>query len=245
MEGTVFENQDKLKLVTHCRRNNSRFEQAVIREYLAYRIFNLMTEHSFRVRLLRVRYEYTDDSRVDEGYGFFIEDEYRLAERIDLPPFRIEKTRVRSLDLDHLQLNSVFQYLIANTDFSPISSGDPTSCCHNHKLFGREGEPMFSIPYDFDMSGFVDAPYARPNSRFAIRSVTDRLYRGRCLNNPKLQDTISAFQDKREAIFELLHTQQELDTRNRRSLLRFTRDFYKVLDNPKLIERELIDECIG
>lgn len=245
MQGTVFENQDKLKLVTHCRPRDKQYKQGVLREYLAYRIFNLMTEQSFRVRLLKIQYEYTDASRPgEEAWGFFIEDDDRLGERIGMPRFKTDKTPLRSLDLAHLQLNSVFQFLIANTDFSPISSLEPDDCCHNHKLFGVEGEPLYSIPYDFDMSGFVNAAYATPNSRFGLRSVQQRLYRGRCLNNPQVPNTIQAFQDQRAAIFALIESQQELDKRTRRALERFTQDFYKLIDNPKQVQRRLVDECI-
>ena len=48
-KGTLFHKQDKLKLVAHCRDNSERYEQGVIREYLAYRILNLLTDISYRV----------------------------------------------------------------------------------------------------------------------------------------------------------------------------------------------------
>jgi hypothetical protein len=61
--GTLFENQNKLKLVVHCDRSPL-YDQLVLREYLAYRIFNELTDNSFRVRLLRVSYV---DSETDEA----------------------------------------------------------------------------------------------------------------------------------------------------------------------------------
>ena len=57
--GTLFENQNRLKLVTHCR-NAMQFEQAVMREYLVYRMFNALTEQSYRVRPLTTTYVDTD-----------------------------------------------------------------------------------------------------------------------------------------------------------------------------------------
>ena len=55
LEGTVMEGQDKLKLVTHCR-DNGTYEQNVLEEYLAYRMYNLFTDLSLRARLARVTY---------------------------------------------------------------------------------------------------------------------------------------------------------------------------------------------
>ncbi len=48
---SLFHKQDKLKLVTHCRDNSTRYEQTLLNEFLAYRILNELTDASFRVRL--------------------------------------------------------------------------------------------------------------------------------------------------------------------------------------------------
>jgi hypothetical protein len=50
---TLFAGQDKLKLVTHCRTGSRHYEQLVLREFLAYRILQVLTEKSFGVRLRR------------------------------------------------------------------------------------------------------------------------------------------------------------------------------------------------
>ncbi len=52
MAGTVFEGQTTLKLGTHCQ-NAREFDQYVMREYLAYRLANLVTPATFRARLVR------------------------------------------------------------------------------------------------------------------------------------------------------------------------------------------------
>ena len=54
-EGTIFEGQDKFRVVTHCR-DRDEYEENVLEEYLAYRIYALLTEISFRVRLARITY---------------------------------------------------------------------------------------------------------------------------------------------------------------------------------------------
>ncbi len=244
-ENTLFHKQDKLKLVAHCRDNSNRYEQNVIKEYLAYRILNTLTDVSYRVRLARVTYvdsDQKDDDRV--RYAFFIEHKNRLSKRLGLP--EISTSRISTADLEgpYSDLTSLFQYLIGNTDFSPIAGPKGEDCCHNSTLFGTEGGPIYSIPYDFDMSGLVNAPYAEPNPKFRIRSVTQRLYRGRCAYIDNLQTSLQLFQDNRDAIYGLIEQQEQLDESSRKKVTRFVDRFYAVIDNPKKVRREIESECI-
>src|SRR5690606_6494200 len=49
MRGTPWRGQNRLKLVTACR-NGANYQQLIVLEMLAYRIFNEITPMSFRVR---------------------------------------------------------------------------------------------------------------------------------------------------------------------------------------------------
>lgn len=81
--GTVFENQNKLKVVSHCRENENFYDRYLHREYLAYKTYNLLTEASFRVRLARIDYVYTDRrGRTATRPAFLIEDAELLAQRL-------------------------------------------------------------------------------------------------------------------------------------------------------------------
>ena len=244
-KGTVFHKQDKLKLVAHCRDNSKRYEQNVIKEYLAYRILNTLTDVSYRVRLARVTYvdsERKDDDRV--RYAFFIEHKNRLSKRIGLPEISTSRISTPDLEGPYSDLTSLFQFMIGNTDFSPIAGAEGEDCCHNSTLFGNEGESIYSIPYDFDMSGLVDAPYAEPNPNFRIRSVTQRLYRGRCAYIDNLQTSLQLFQDNRGAIYGLIEKQEQLDESSRKKVTKFVDRFYSVIDNPKKVHREIQSQCI-
>jgi hypothetical protein len=240
---TLFANQNKLKLVSHCATNSHILYQAVIAEFLAYRILNLLTEQSFRVRLLEIEYINTSDGKTFEGPGILIEHSSRLAERLGVSPLRIENTAVDNLDLHHLNLTSVFQYLIGNTDFSPISGPPGEDCCHNYKLFGDQGPPYLAVPYDFDMSGFVSAPYAVPNHTLRLDSVQDRLYRGWCVNNERLPTTFEKFQDLHGEIETLIEEQAGLSRRKRYELLKYVDSFYRTISRPKSVERYFINRC--
>ena len=242
---TLFDKQDKLKLVAHCRDNSERYEQNIIKEYLAYRILNTITEISYRVRLARITYHDSEQKYDDRlRYAFFIEHKDRLSKRLGLPEISTSRISTSDLQGPYSDLTSLFQYLIGNTDFSPIAGAEGEDCCHNSTLFGNEGEPVYSIPYDFDMAGLVDAPYAEPNSKFRIRSVTQRLYRGRCAYIDNLQTSLQLFQDNRDAIYGLIENQEQLEDSTRNKVRKFIDRFYKVIDNPKKVRREIETQCI-
>jgi hypothetical protein len=245
VKGTLFHKQDKLKLVVHCG-ETIRYEQAVLREYLAYRILNLLTPDSFRVRLLRLRYmDSTGDRDEQERYAFLLEHKNRLGKRIDAKDLKLEETEVETLQPDHLNLTSLFQNLIGNTDFSPIAPAPYDECCHNYELFERKGQDLLiAIPYDFDQAGFVNAPYAIPAEQFRIETVRDRVFRGRCDNNAHIDVSIARFQEVRDDIFRMLETHEGMTKMTRSSLLRYVNAFYKIIDDPRKVEDRMTEECI-
>ena len=248
---TIFDKQDKLKLVGHCR-HGGRYEQLVLKEYLTYRFLNELTDNSFRVRLMRINWVDSDDPKQmenpeEEGrtyYGFVIEHRDRMAKRIGRDPLKIPRTSVSELDPEYTNLTSVFQYFIANTDFSPILGAADDFCCHNTNLFGRRGELLWSIPYDFDMAGLVDAPYATPNEKFRIRSVRQRVYRGRCVNNEYLPQTLELFREKKAAFYALVQNQQDLGNSARKSMLSLMNRFYDLIDDERGVQKRIAGSCI-
>lgn len=243
-DDTLFDKQDKLKLVTHCANRSTRYEQAVISEYLAYRIFNELTDASYRVRLLKLKYVYTDRKLEFETHGILIEHDDRLGKRIGGEPVESEQVPVSSIKPIDLSIASVFQYFIGNTDFSPRATAPDEECCHNQSLFTSDDGLYYTIPYDFDQSGLVDAEHAAPNPRFGIRNVKVRVYRGRCVNNDLLPRTFALYRDKRSDIEALIENQVELAPRTRRSMLSYVESFYDVIDDPKKAESHIVGKCL-
>lgn len=241
---TLLDGQNKLKLVIHCRKSE-RYEQTVLREFLAYRMLNALTDLSFRVRLLHVTYVNEErDGKSQQRYAFLIEHKKRFAERVGLDSLAIEKTSVSSLRPEQLNLTSVFAYMIGNTDFSPVAGPPGSSCCHNYVLFGDDDGQIVPVSYDFDQSGFVGAPYARPNERFRIRSVRQRLYRGRCVNNEYVAGSLEKFRDARDELYTLIREQEGLEDDVRKTLFRYIDDFYAIINSPSDVKRRLLDQCI-
>jgi hypothetical protein len=242
-KGTLFHKQDKLKLVTHCK-PSARYEQGMLSEYAAYRFLNVITEQSFKARLLKITYVDSDMKRSDDTrYAFIIEHKNRLAKRMEKPILDIPNTSSRALDPEYSSLVWLYHYLIGNTDFSPIRGAEGEPCCHNHVLFGHEGEKIWSIPYDFDQAGIVNAPYAVPAPQFRIRSVRQRVYRGRCVHNDYLADAIATYQDRRAAIFAVFDELDMASNRNLKLMRNYVEQFYKTLASERRVISELIKEC--
>lgn len=241
--GSEFAGQDKLKLVSHCHDSNAKYEQLVLREYLAYRILQTLTDKSFGARLLHITYVDTErDGRELTKYGFVIEDDDDVADRIGLNAMESSGINYSDLDQQHTNLISMYQYLIGNTDYSLIRGPADDNCCHNAVPFS-DGMLIKSVPYDFDFAGLVNAPYAEPNPRFKIRSVRTRVYRGRCSNNDTLPDTISYIVSKKADLYALIDELTGLDKRNRSEVTRYFDSFFAEVSDPKKVERKLVKRC--
>lgn len=234
-QSSVFAGQDKLKLVTHCR-NKKASEIDTVEEYLAYRIFNLISESSFKVRLLRLTYVDTARKRPSEThYGFLIEPEAELARRIGARKLSLEGV---SLDaLNHRQLTDVFvfQYLIGNTDYSLVMTEGEDECCHNGDIFEIEGE-RYLVPYDFDLAGIVNARYAYPHPSLRMRNVKQRRYRGFCATHQQLETSIRHIMDVRQEILALPQDTPFLSTKEKTTINDYLHGFFD------RSARDLLDE---
>lgn len=242
--GTLFDKQDKLKLVTHCKKSQI-YKESLLREYLAYRVFNILTDVSLRVRLLKVDYvDTTKDNRKFVNYAFLIEDEQRFAKRIEMPAAEIRRVTVPELRPEYTNLTALFHYFLANYDFSYVNPEPDEFCCHNHILFGKEGEGYYPVPYDFDMSGFVDTPHSGPPPSLNLYHSRARRYRGWCVNNKYLNASVELFTANRDAIIQLVNADDIQRIGARKSLLRFIDEFYEYIESPDMIDTKLVRDCL-
>lgn len=242
---TLFAKSDKIKLVTHCRNRSGIFEQVVYKEYLAYRILNVLTDWSFRVRLVQVRYvEATNGKEIVEAPGFLIEDDKQLGKRIGMKRDDLPLTTVIALDGEYTNLGSLYQLLVGNTDFSPIKGPPGEDCCHNYLLYKNDSISI-SVPYDFDITGLVNPPYAKPNPRLGLRTVRHRLYRGRCINNRHLATNLQLFRNRKQEIFDLVNSVEGLSNSERKKATRYINDFYEIIESEKRVDKEIIKACLG
>ena len=75
--------------------------------------------------------------------------------------------------------------------------------------------------------------------------MRDRLYRGRCDNNEYLPATLDLFRSKRSEIEALINNQEGLSGKTQRSMLDFVGQFYRTIDDPRRLEREITKRCIN
>jgi len=234
---TLFSGQDKLKLVTHCVDNRKIFSEYLLREYLAYRIYNLLCDESYKVRLARITYNDSEGKNKQlTRFAFFIEKTKHLASRIGGIEIEFSGLVKEVTDTELTLLFSVFQYLIGNTDWSIPG-------LHNVKLISLPGPKYIPVPYDFDFSGHVGTHYAIPDPKIPIESIFQRLYRGPCVELDTILSILELFNSKKPEIYSLISDFEYMETKEREKILRYFDKFYKILNNDKKIKREFILNC--
>ncbi len=247
VKGTLFAGQDKLKLVGPCK-PDERHQQYVVLEYLAYKTFEIITDHSFKTRLLRLSYVDRDE-KIEPwtSFGFVIEDDSDLAKRLDLDVVRVPDVKYIELDQEKTALVQLFQLFIANTDHSLIKPSGDDDCCHNIQVLGPKDDEdvRIPVPFDFDFSGLVNARYAAPPSQIPIRDVRNRYYYGLCQPDDVFDQAIAHFQSKRGEITAFYEKVELLSDKNRKESLEYIDSFYDILDNPRRVRNEIVGRCRG
>lgn len=241
-EQSVFSGQDDLKLVTHCYASE-KAQADTLKEFAAYRFFSLMTEAAYRVRLLQIDYRDTEGKRDARRYGFLIESTSELAKRLDGNRVRPAAISRRALNDEQEGLVYVFQYLIGNTDWSMVSPDDSDECCHNGKLIEKNQQLLY-IPYDFDLSGLVNANYAHPDPSFNIKRVTQRLYRGFCLNPEVLSVALTTAKSHRDGFAKIIGGLPAMSEGKRKKALRFLDRFFDEANDEDQLLKSFEKRCL-
>lgn len=231
---SIFRGQKNLKLVTHCQQNEG-FQQYVLLEYAVYRLYNALTPESFRVRLAQIDYVNEDHHIMTSRLGFFIEDIDDVVKRNDHDRLRgVNSIASSQLDPAAAARFAVFQYMISNLDWAMIASLPGEECCHNTRLVGVKGATtgLIPVPYDFDSSGLVDAPYAVPPDIIKVRNVRTRRYRGFCSHNEQAQAFATDLLTRRAVLVAILDTTPQLSEKSRRRAGNYLGDFFAQIGSP-------------
>ncbi|MDX1498278.1 MAG: hypothetical protein R3176_00170 [Woeseiaceae bacterium] len=247
VKGTLFHGQDKLKLVAPCN-HGARYQQYVILEYLAYRAFQLLTDDSYRTRLIRLTYFDSDEKlKPWTDFVFVIEDDADMARRLGFERLRVLDVDYDELDHSRTAIVQLFQFMIANNDYSVIAAGNDGFCCHNVDVLASVDEPtgVIPVPFDFDMSGLVNAAYAAPPDQVPILDVRQRYFYGLCQPDEVVEDAVEQIRARRGEILALFENSAELDDRSRTKSIGYIEDFYAILDNPARFAREVTARCRG
>ena len=246
VRGTLFEGQDKLKLVSPCQ-HGIESQQKLLLEYMAYRIFEILTDYSFGTRLVRLSYVDTDDRlKTWTDLAFVIEDEREVGKRLGLDAVRAAENRFDELDQSKTALVELFQLLISNHDYSVLQGPSGVYCCHNAVMYVREeaADKRIPIPFDFDMSGLVNAKYAAPPSHLPIRLVRTRFYRGLCQPPGVMDEAVARMLSKKEEILALFE-HPELSRLSRNRNLSYVKRFFAILEDEYAFREQVLDRCRG
>ena len=230
---------NRIKMVTHCKGSKA-YEDYVLKEYLCYKIYNLLSPVSFRVRLVRMTYVDTGrNNRVTEGWAFMIEPEAMLAQRLSATVVKREGLSFRLMRPEDIDIAMLFLYMIGNPDFSLANR-------HNVKILGLPGfgtEGYTPVPYDFDYSGFVDTYYAIPADNLGITSVKERYFLGPCREDPEYVAAIEHINLHREEILQLVNDFPYLEKRYKRAAMAYLENYFKLADHHKALIYSLQKTC--
>jgi hypothetical protein len=238
VEGSVFEGQDKLKLVSPCHDGRDSYQDYVFYEYLVYRTYQLLTPVSLRVRLVEITFEDIEgDYDTRTKFGFIIESDEQMAARNRGVLEEVGTLNPGLSNGEYATMMSLFQLLIGNTDWSSTEF-------HNMKLVHTEENRFLTVPYDFDFSGAVDARYATPDPRLGIRNVRQRIFWGICY--PQVQDYAHwapFFTERRQAITDLYMGFDLLEDDDREDAVKYFDDFWEIMEDERKYQREVVEQC--
>jgi hypothetical protein len=230
---SIFENQDKLKLVTPCQNEEDLFD-----EYMIYKMYNRVTDLSMQVRLVKILYFDTGiGKKLFEKYSFFIEEKEHVAERNNaheiakyVLPFDLIRENVKRV--------SVFQYMIGNIDWYFHTR-------HNILILQPNDTSLApsAVPFDFDFSAFVNADYTKPKGVPDDLLKNRRVFKGLCFTNEEFEEIFKFFRDLRPEFESIIKNMKHISWENRKQILEFIGYFYTVTESPELIKKEFLDVC--
>jgi len=246
--GTPFAGQSMLPLTTHCgqglslessrvKQSHVTWEQYLLKEYLAHRLYNEITDISLNARLVRMTYPNPDKpNRSIVNYAFFTEHFKSVANRngdelLSRGSFDHEKLDARAADLVAL-----FEYMIGNTDWSIVRE-------RNIVLLQDSSGSLQPLPFDFDMSGLVNAHYAGPAPGLSIDQVTERQYLGFCHPDTDWDALFKFFLDRQETLLSMIAEIPSLKKQSIRVANRFLERFFSTLQSSESREKNIVSQC--
>jgi hypothetical protein len=238
-KNTVFDGLDKPKLVNYCR-DNDQYEQYMLQEAQLYRIYQLLTPNSHRVRVARITYlDSASGKKEAERYGMIIEDPDQLANRLMAKPIKTKGAGAADMESKELALAYMFQYFIGNLDFS-------FNGLHNTELLGTMDGRILPVAYDFDYAGAVNATYAVPPPNYGVSSVRQRKFLGYCEISPEFPGAVNLLVEKKDAIYALYRDDigKLMSPSVVRETLRYFDDFYDEVKSQKDAESNVFRKCI-
>ena len=223
-------------------KNGDKYRDYVRGEYLVYKLLGMLTPNSFRVRWVDITY--VDGDKRKREPAFFIERKSRLAKRTGHKKVSVERIGYSELSRPDNAVVTLFQYIVANPDFSFVVGIDG-DCCHNAKLMQNAKSLYVPVPYDFDSSGLVNAEYAVPAKHLGIKRVTTRVYRGHCMHNPDVSEVRKKFLAMEEDMIAVLANDPQLRLKSASKMAGYLEDSFAILRDDNKFRKQVLDSCRG
>jgi hypothetical protein len=232
----------KIKMVIRCKAS-SMHKYYILREYLAYQIWNLLSPYSFNTRLVRLKIIDTGrKDKVSEDWAFFIEPEAMMAGRNDCMPIKNDRLSLRTVDKEWMDKVAFFSYMVGQSDYSVTGR-------HNLKIltskeYGTTG--FIPVPYDFDYCGLVDAEYAIPGETLesiGLTSVRERYYLGACRSDQIYKETIDWLASYRDQIKDLIFSFEYMEEAEKQDLWDYIESYYRESEQSWFLNRSINSTC--
>lgn len=229
-EGTIFEGTKKLKLVVPCQRTAGK-DKLIVREYLCYQFYQQISPYYFNTRLISL--DITDFSKNKPvkipSVAFFIEDVDPIAKRNNANELKGSTLLPLRFNAKEAVRNDFFQFMIGNIDWSTVYQ-------HNIRVIQSGNDPYIALPYDFDMSGFVNAPYAQ--------STRQRVYRGFCRDETLLQEVRQEFIKLQTAFNTTIDGHaQYFSTDDINDMKNYLQGFIDILKSDRDFKESILEKC--
>jgi hypothetical protein len=236
--GTEFAGINKLKIVPYCKIG---YEQYVLKEYLVYKLYNVLTDYSLRVRLFKITYlNSVKEKKPIIQFGFAIEPVSLMEKRTKTKELNYAVTQ-RNLRPDMLDRTAIFNYMIGNPDWSvPIK--------HNVVLLTTAkiapANENLIVAYDFDYSGIVGTSYAIPFPNLPIKTVQERLYMAVCRTETEFTNALNEFLEKKDEFYKVINDFPYLNEKSKKTMTNYLDGFFYGMDKRNSLLKKLLSDCL-
>ena len=234
---TLFDGNKSMKLVLPCKLEPENNDN-ILQEFIAYKIYEQISPYHFKTRRVDIDFNEIRGKKTKNFKlkGFLIEDDKRVAKRHEGKVF---ERYIHPMTMQHLTSvqNAFFQYLLGNTDFSVAYQ-------HNGKLLYVD-KKIIPLPYDFDMTGWVNPSYATVNSTLGISSVQDRVYRGFKRDQEYFDQVREQFIDKKSQLMQIVSSFENefSNPKEYENMFDFMEDFFEVLESDSNFEKAIVSKA--
>ena len=235
--GTIFEGNKTMKLVLPCKLESENNDN-ILQEFIAYKIYEMVSPYHFKTKRVNIDFNEIRGKKTKNFKlkGFLIEDDKRVAKRHE---GRVFERFVHPMGMQHLTSvhNAFFQFLLGNTDFSVAYQ-------HNGKLLYVDKQ-IVPLPYDFDMTGWVNPSYATVNQSLGIKSVQERVYRGFKREQKYFDQVRSEFISKKTELLDMVSSfkSEFSNPKEFENMFEFMNDFYEILEDDSKFDKRIVSQA--